>query len=154
MIYIGIDVGVTGGYAILDNDGVPIKTEIFSGWNHIGKVFQDFAERIDVLVALEAVSAMRGQGVSSMFTFGANYGGWLSLLETKFIPYILVRPQKWQKAILGSFPKGQSKLRAYDYVRRKYPTMELKQTRDSGVIDALCIAEYARKDHLGFIHPV
>jgi crossover junction endodeoxyribonuclease RuvC len=46
---------------------------------------------------LEAVHAMPGQGVTSMFTFGHAAGVAEGLLQGLGIPYTLVTPQQWKK---------------------------------------------------------
>lgn len=143
-VTIGIDPGKTGGWAAIDNKGICIDAEPFTNYSdfaqHVKLILLDYP----VSVVLEQVSAMPGQGVSSMFTFGANYGGWLATLELLKLPFQLVRPQAWQKAILGSFPKGESKARALAYATRLHPDLGLKK-KDSGISDAICMAHYGRR---------
>jgi len=163
MIYLGIDPGVSGGWAILDKEGQPLRTEKFTCWEHIysqavfaGKHYDESdlaaTNPLELWICLEKAQAMsRGgqkQGVTSMFTYGGNYGGWLSLLEGHQLQHILVGPQVWQKRLLGSFPKGESKPAAYSFAKRKWPSLNLAKS-NTGVIDALCIALYARYEHLG-----
>jgi len=141
-IYIGIDPGKTGAWAAMDDKGLFLNAEHFTN-------YKDFEESVksvgkNFMVVLEQVSAMPGQGVTSMFTFGQNYGGWIATLELLKLPYQLVRPQAWQKAILGSFPKGESKARALDYASRLHPNLALKK-KDSGIADAICMAHYGRR---------
>ena len=142
--YIGIDPGKTGGFAAVDHKGNTLEAMQFESY----QVFADSAKGLlldyPVTVVLEKVSAMPGQGVSSMFTFGANYGGWLATLELLKLPYQLVRPQAWQKAILGTFPKGESKARALAFAQRLHPDLALRK-KDSGIADAICMAHYGRR---------
>lgn len=142
--YIGIDPGKTGGFAGVDEKGDFLCMGSFTNYLHFKEEATLISLDYEPVCVLEQVSAMSGQGVTSMFTFGNNYGGWLACLELLQLPHILVRPQAWQKVILGSFPKGESKKRAYDYVVRKYPKLNLEK-KDSGIIDALCLAEYGRR---------
>lgn len=145
--YIGIDPGKTGGIAVVDENGEIIDCSLFSKWLDMSVLLQSgYNSGKSSLVLLEEVHAMPGQGVSSMFNFGANYGGWVSLLEATQIPYVSVRPQKWQKYILGTFPKGESKIRAYEYVTKRYPKLNLKK-KDSGIVDAICMALYLKDNH-------
>lgn len=145
MLYVGIDPGKTGGYAAVDEFGYCQSLGRFSNWKEIGITLCQIKGE-QCVVALEQVSAMRGQGVSSMFSFGANYGGWMALLDYLEVPYVLVPPQRWQKKILGIFPKGESKVRAFEYTRRRFPDLKLAK-KDKGIIDSLCIALYIRENH-------
>ena len=138
-------------FAFVNEHGQVDFAEAFTDWKRMYSVLYSYIKRADnpvtdCLVLLEQVSAMPGQGVSSMFTFGANYGGWIALLEGLRIPYVSVRPQKWQKYILGTFPKGESKIRAFEYVTKRYPERDLKK-KDSGIIDAICMALYLKDNH-------
>lgn len=148
--FVGIDVGKTGGWAILTGDGSFHSMESFKSYKEFKRKLEYFGSSFPkrFFTVLEQVSAMPGQGVTSMFSFGQNYGGWQALLEILEMPYQLSTPQKWQKAILGTFPKGQSKDRALAFVQRRWPELNLKK-KDHGIVDALCIALYARELHLG-----
>lgn len=143
--FCGIDPGQSGGYAVLREDSSIVHTENFSSFKYHNSQIASLDG--DVLFLLEKVHAMPRQGVSSMFTFGSNFGGWKALLEISELPYILVPPQTWQKYILGAFPKGESKNRAFDYVTRRYPTLNLKKSKDSGIVDAICMALYLKDNH-------
>lgn len=138
--YGGIDVGASGGYAIFNTYG-HIVTKKFTSFKEASEDFKSIGNK--GFVVLEQVSAMPGQGVKSMFSFGSNYGGWQALLEILQIPYQLVIPRKWQAAILGSFPKGESKVRALSFCQKRFPHLNLKK-KDDGICDALCIALYAK----------
>lgn len=147
--WVGVDPGKTGGLAVVDHNGKYQYSTQFTDWKTHGNTLKTLMSHTDndiastVLVAIEKVGAMPRQGVSSMFTFGANFGGWISLLEYLSIPYILVPPIRWQKQILGSFPKGESKERAFKYISSRYPELNIKKSH-SGIIDALCLALYIR----------
>ena len=145
-LFIGIDPGKSGGWAVTNGQGDLIVAKEFEDG-----AYKDFASEVYLLqrdheillVALEQVSAFPGQGVTSMFSFGANYGGWLATLQLLGLRHILVRPQAWQKAILGAFPKGESKPRALIYARRMFPKQNFKK-KDDGIVDALLLSFYAR----------
>lgn len=146
-IWIGIDPGASGATVVLNEAGEHLESYCFQEWRVVGEMLSTYRET--ALVALEQVGSMPGQGVTSMFSFGQNYGGYIALLEYLQVPYVLVRPQKWQKAILGSFPKGEGKTRAASYIRRRFPVLELTKNakKNEGIIDALCIALYIRENH-------
>jgi crossover junction endodeoxyribonuclease RuvC len=90
--YLGIDPGATGALALFSQDGCDVRD---FGPEAILSVRDWAAEHTIVLAALEKVNAMPGQGVTSMFNFGANVGWWRGALDALRIPYVEVRPQKW-----------------------------------------------------------
>lgn len=150
-LYVGLDPGASGGLVALKETGELRHYYPFTGnWKVIGDLLQS-CKAEGCFAALEEVSAMPGQGVSSMFTFGKNVGGLESLLEYLEVPYLTVRPAKWQKAILGTVPKGEAKERAAAYVRKRFPELQVglktpgftKKAKE-GVIDATLIALYCK----------
>lgn len=63
MIYIGVDVGKKGGYAIIDDD-------LVIAYPYDDKEFVEFMNSIcdrKAVACIEQVGAMPGQGVTSMF---------------------------------------------------------------------------------------
>lgn len=144
MLYIGIDPGKSGAMAII--------------FECIGKtVLVPFDEReyANVLrnlygqpakACLEHVGAMPGQGVTSMFNFGQNFGYIRGLLEAFQIPYELVRPQKWKKEFSITGDKNSS----IEVCKRLFPGVVLRRAErcrkdDDGMAEALLMAEYARR---------
>ena len=146
MLYVGVDPGANGGIAVIDADGQLVKAQRFDNWKVHGQLLS-YLKTQDCLIALEEVHAFPGQGVNSMFSFGANFGGWKSLIEFIQLPTIMVRPKEWQKYMLGTFPKGQSKPRAFAYVTKRYPKYQWHKKRDEGIIDAICLALYIKDNH-------
>lgn len=98
------------------------------------------------LVVIEKVGAMRGQGVTSMFTFGRGTGKLLGVLEALAIPYQEVTPQAWKKKILAGTAKDKDA--AIAFCSRRWPDLPLipqgKRVAQDGIADAACMAEYAR----------
>lgn len=99
-----------------------------------------------VRCCLEKVGAMPGQGVTSMFHFGENYGYIQGLLESNSIPYELVTPQKWKK----EFEVTSDKNTSIEVCRRLFPNVNLKRTErcrkdDDGFAEATLLAEYCRR---------
>jgi len=149
MIYIGIDPGASGAIAAITDDGGIVFLEDFPGDEgqvanmvyHLSKIGRSTA-------ALEKVSAMPGQGVTSMFKFGTNYGIWMGALASFKIPFVLVRPQQWQK---GMISKAQDKKPALAAASRLFPSAELYGPRGGGKdgrADALLIAEWCRRKYI------
>lgn len=145
--FIGIDPGVSGAWAVIDEDAQIVLVK-----NYLDSSFKDFQEEVFLilsdyeisLVAIEKVHAMPGQGVTSMFTFGQNFGGWLATLEVLGLRHVLVRPTKWQKDILGDVPKGESKARALDFAKSMFPEQKFLKSHH-GKVDAVLLAFWARK---------
>lgn len=139
--FCGIDPGKTGAWAVVNEEG----SYVDAGNGECFKCLpRDYTPTLTVL---ELVHSHPKQGVVSVFKFGSNFGGWKAALEILEYPYQLIPPQKWQKAILGSFPVGESKIRALEFAQKRWPTLKLIR-KDHGLVDALCIALYARSLHL------
>lgn len=141
MIYLGIDPGKDGAMAIIRQDGVQI----------IPFDESDYAEAVNalrghrVICCLERVGAMPGQGVTSMFTFGENYGFIRGLLAVNKIPYERVTPQKWKKEF-GISGKNESVavcMSLFPHVGL-FRTPKCRKQHD-GMAEALLMAEYARR---------
>lgn len=139
MILIGIDPGASGGVAIFDANTNQI--ELFKcpeTETEIAHLFRFIvSERARALI--EKVHAMPGQGVTSMFSFGRNYGFLRGCLIAFQIPFDEIPPQRWQKA-LGCLTKGDknvSKAKA----QQLYPKLKITHA----TADALCILEYLRR---------
>jgi len=102
---------------------------------------------IQIKAILEKVSSMPGQGVSSSFKFGCNFGQWIGRLEALDIPFDFVTPQKWKKAMFDSMPKDNPKEMARNRAIRLLPEMadRLKRKIDHGRAEALLMALYAMR---------
>lgn len=90
---------------------------------------------------LERISAMPGQGVTSMFRLGASFGAVLGVLGALKIPVQLVRPQEWKKYYgLLKAPKDMSRTKAV----QKFPTLAYRMRRrcDHNLADAVLIGNY------------
>ena len=143
MIYIGIDPGKDGALAMISDVGaasvVPYDPDVYKATLYVS--------REQARAVLEHVGAMPGQGVTSMFSFGENFGYIKGLLEAYQIPYELVRPQRWKKAF-GISGKNQS----VEVCKRLFPGVSLRRTErckkdHDGMAEALLMAEYARRNH-------
>lgn len=148
MIYIGIDPGKSGAFAaIIEHEHYtniivkPYSNEEFILMSH----FVD-KSRYKTKTCVEKVSAMRGQGVTSMFNFGKSAGFIEGVLESFGISYQLVPPQKWKK----EFSLGSDKKQSIEVCKRLFPDISLRRTDkcrtdDDGMAEALLMAEYARR---------
>jgi hypothetical protein len=95
---------------------------------------------------LESVGAMPGQGVSSTFKFGVNYGWWQGVLLSLGIPFDRVAPAVWQGAMRcrTGGDKNISKARAQEL----FPQLKITHA----LADALLIAEYGRRKEIGEVN--
>lgn len=143
MFYIGIDPGKNGAIAVLSGDIIVTKS-IFDAEEYsfiIGK-YRD----LETKCCLERVSAMKGQGVTSMFSFGENYGFIKGLLTANKISFQVVTPKKWKKF----FELTKDKNKSIDVCKRLFPGIDLKKTdkcrKDhDGLAEACLLAFYAKK---------
>lgn len=153
---LGIDPGVSGGAVILNPDGevmavLKFETEgAAAEWLgcRLGYVSVD-GDVTPLHAYLEKVQAFPGQGRSSMFTFGANYGFWRGLLQAHRIPFETVLPTRWQAGL--GIKKGKTEEKVAWKNRLKQKARELfPRTRVTlALADALLIAEYGRRTILG-----
>ena len=142
--WIGIDPGKSGAIALITRDEQLVMdwpgdaagaAELLLTWR-IGYHIE--------LVALERVGSMPGQGVKSMFSFGENFGTWQGILAALGIPYVMPRPQEWQKGLVSP-ADGEPKGRSLAVARRLFPDAELDRKKDHGRADALLLAWWARR---------
>jgi len=153
MIWIGIDPGQKGGYAVI------AKTEtgqaVFAyPWDdsffamEMASLMQ--MKEHGIVAAVEKVGARPGQGTVSMFNFGKSAGYIEGVLSALGIPYQLVPPNKWKKEFSLI---GQDKQASIVTCRKLFPELDLKRTErcrtdNDGKAEATLLAEYARR-HFG-----
>ena len=153
MIIIGIDPGISGAISILENkkilevydtptmiEGKKNKRQINSAQvtNIIKERLKDGKE---VIVVVEHVNAMPGQGVTSMFNFGQSFGVIKGICAALGLPIYFVRPSKWKKHFnLIKTNKDASRTKVIE----AYPEIssKLHRKKDSNRADAILIALY------------
>ena len=153
MIIIGIDPGISGAISVLENkkvlevfemptmiDGKKNKRQVNGS-----QVTNIFKERLnndkEIIVVVEHVNAMPGQGVTSMFNFGQSFGGIKGICSALNLPIYFVRPAKWKKYFnLIKTNKDASRTK----VIQVYPEIsgQLSRKKDSNKADAILIARY------------
>lgn len=143
---IGIDPGLSGGIAVIDNGHILAIHKMPVVKSGTKKVIDPhgFAEMLkeydDCAVAvIEKVHAMPGQGVSSMFNFGMGFGILQGALAALSIPTLFATPQTWQKGIFNGIDAKLGKKRSIVYCKSRWPNVS-KWT--DGTADAACIALY------------
>ena len=92
-------------------------------------------------VIIEQVSAMPGQGVTSMFNFGQSFGILKGICSAMQLPMYFVRPAKWKKYFnLLNSEKDASRTRAIEIF--PYFSSELSKKKDTNKADAILIASF------------
>lgn len=158
-IYIGVDPGVAGGIAALDQDANVVGTwKMPATEADVIAIFRDLYRRaVDrfagLHAALERVSATPQMGVVSAFTFGRGVGVLRTALLAAEIPFDEVTPGVWQKAIgirqqTGQRVIGETKKDKNIAKRRAqelFPAVHVTHA----IADALLIAEHCRRSRTG-----
>ncbi len=155
MLIIGIDPGISGSICFLDNgkildviempimtDGKKNKKQVNGSqvYNEIIKRIKQF-EKNQIRVVIEHVSAMPGQGVTSMFNFGQSFGILKGICTAMQLPMYFVRPTKWKKYFnLLNSEKDASRTRAIEIF--PYFSSQLSRKKDSNKADAILIASF------------
>jgi len=111
------------------------------------QIYNEILERIkkidkkDIKVIIEQVSAMPGQGVTSMFNFGQSYGVLKGICSAMQLPMYFVRPAKWKKYFnLINSEKDASRTKAIEIF--PYFSSQLARKKDSNKADAILIASF------------
>ena len=95
----------------------------------------------EIIVVVEQVNAMPGQGVTSMFNFGQSFGVIKGICSALSLPIYFVRPTKWKKYFnLINSEKDASRTRAIEIF--PYFSSNLSKKKDSNKADAILIASY------------
>ncbi len=160
--FIGIDPGATGGIAAIAEDGsliaaMPMPTVVFDP-NATKTVNMADALAIGtfikqhkpVVVGIERQNAMRGQGVASTFTLGQQYGTVLAAARMTYSNIQIIQPLMWKRAIFGKDLES-NKTQSVERAGAEFPKVifSLKRGEQSGVSDAIWIAEYLRRTRVG-----
>ena len=155
MLIIGIDPGISGSICFLQNgivkdviemptmaDGKKNKRQIngHQMYNEIYSRIKEYnTQNINVIV--EQVSAMPGQGVTSMFNFGQSFGVIKGICAAMQLPIFFVRPAKWKRHFeLINTQKDASRTKAIEM----FPKISsiLSKKKDSNKADAILIASF------------
>ena len=136
-----IDPGKNGGLAILQ--GEEVQTFRYDRDTYRCVLSDLRGEK--AVCCLEHVSAMPGQGVTSMFHFGESFGWLQGMLEAYEIHYELVRPQKWKKEFSVTADKNTS----IEVCKRLFPGVNLIppgcRKEHDGCAEACLLALYAKR---------
>ncbi len=155
MRIIGIDPGLSGGIAVLDDSKIfdifdmPVMSEGKKNKNQLNSaqlvniIKKHILTNDETLVIVEQVGAMPGQGVTSMFNFGQTFGSIKGICAALGLPIFYVRPAKWKKHFeLINSSKDASRTKVIEM----YPSISerLSKKKDVNKADAILIARYFR----------
>ena len=155
MKIIGIDPGLSGAIAIMKNNKIqnifdmPVMAEGKKNKRQVNghQMYNEISSRIkghdaqNINVIVEQVSAMPGQGVTSMFNFGQSFGVIKGICAAMQLPIFFVRPAKWKKHFeLINSHKDASRTKAIEM----FPKISsiLSKKKDSNKADAILIASF------------
>ncbi|MDA9598594.1 crossover junction endodeoxyribonuclease [Candidatus Pelagibacter sp.] len=155
MLIIGIDPGISGSICffedgkILDVVEMPTMTEGKKNKRQVNgsQIYNEILKKTkqtdkkDIKVIIEQVSAMPGQGVTSMFNFGQSFGILKGICSAMQLPMYFVRPVKWKKYFnLINSEKDASRTKAIEIF--PYFSSNLSKKKDSNKADAILLASY------------
>jgi len=155
MLIIGIDPGLSGSICFLEDGKIldviemPTMAEGKKNKRQVNgsQIYNEISKRInkiknqDIRVIIEQVSAMPGQGVTSMFNFGQSFGILKGMCSAMQLPMFFVRPAKWKKYFnLINSEKDASRTRAIEIF--PYFSSQLSKKKDSNKADAILIASF------------
>jgi len=153
MIIIGIDPGISGAICILNDgkiteiyemptmiDGKKNKRQV-NGAEITNIINKELVNKKDAKVVIEHVSAMPGQGVTSMFNFGQSFGVLKGICAALKLPVYFIRPVKWKKYFnLINTEKDASRTKVIEVF--PYISSRVSKKKDANKADAILIARF------------
>ena len=155
MLIIGIDPGISGAICFFEDGQVkeiidmPVMADGKKNKRQINgpQVYNEILKRInklqkkDIIVVMEQVSAMPGQGVTSMFNFGQSFGVLKGICSAMQLSMFFIRPAKWKKYFgLIKTEKDASRTKVIEIF--PYISSQLSRKKDSNKADAVLIASF------------
>ncbi len=153
MLIIGIDPGISGSICFFEHGKIieviemPTMTEGKKNKRQVNgsQIYNEILKRINkndkqnIRVVIEQVSAMPGQGVTSMFNFGQSFGILKGICSAMQLPMFFIRPAKWKKYFgLINSEKDASRTKVIEMF--PYFSSNLSKKKDSNKADAILIA--------------
>ena len=155
MLVISIDPGITGSICFFEDgkiidlidmpnmaDGKKQKKQVNGAqiYNEILLRTKN-VEKKNIKVVIEHVSAMPGQGVTSMFNFGQSFGVLKGICSAMQLSMYFVRPVKWKRFFnLINAEKDASRTKAIEIF--PYISTQLSRKKDANKADAALIASF------------
>ena len=156
MIIFGIDPGISGAICVLKEgkilevyemptmiDGKKNKRQV-NGAEVSNIILKELKNEDAAKVVVEHVTAMPGQGVTSMFNFGQSFGVLKGICAALKLPIYFVRPVKWKKYFnLINTNKDASRTKVIEIF--PYISSQISRKKDSNKADSILIAKYFEK---------
>ena len=155
MLIIGMDPGISGAICFFENgevkeiidmpnmaDGKKNKRQINGPqvYNEISSRIKNTSKK-EIVVVIEQVSAMPGQGVTSMFNFGQSFGVLKGICSAMQLSTHFIRPAKWKKYFgLIKTEKDASRTKVIEIF--PYISSQLSRKKDSNKADAILISSF------------
>jgi len=152
MTILGIDPGLEGAFCFFDGTTAEIVDTPVLAVQRGGKAKRDLdPHQIAQIIAarkpdqafVELVGAMPGQGVSSTFAFGKGFGIVIGVLAALGVPFTLVPPSTWKKALQVPIGKDAARQRASQLLPAASHQWPLK--KHDGRAEAALIALYGSR---------
>ena len=160
MIIFGVDPGISGAICVLKEgkimevyemptmiDGKKNKRQVNGA--EVTNIFlkelhnedKELHNEDKAKVVVEHVTAMPGQGVTSMFNFGQAFGVLKGISAALKLPIYFVRPVKWKKYFnLIKTNKDASRTKVIEIF--PYISSKISRKKDSNKADSILIAKY------------
>ena len=160
----GLDPGKSGALALIDEAGAEVDPWLFDmpylgdipdvRWldEQLHMAYRDGGAEweLPVLVVIEQPIAMPGQSSQSTATTFRSFGALLAWVTLAKVPLITPRPNAWKARLGVTKDKGS----AVALAARLFPSAGLYGPRGGmkdGRAEALLLAEYGRRHHLGLL---
>ena len=155
MLIIGIDPGISGAICFFEDGKVkevidmPTMAEGKKNKRQVNgpQIYNEISLRVnklkkkEIIIVIEHVSAMPGQGVTSMFNFGQSFGVLKGICAAMQLSMYFVRPAKWKKYFgLIKTEKDASRTKVIEIF--PYISSQLSRKKDSNKADAILIASF------------
>ena len=155
MLIIGIDPGISGAICFFEDGKVkevidmPTMAEGKKNKRQVNgpQIYNEISLRVnrfqkkEIIIVIEQVSAMPGQGVTSMFNFGQSFGVLKGICSAMQLSMHFVRPAKWKKYYgLIKTEKDASRTKVIEIF--PYISSQLSRKKDSNKADAILIASF------------
>ena len=146
MIVAGIDSGLSGALAVIEESGycetcdMPVTEYGKKTFVDSSAVWRWLDERGVEFAVIEHAQAMPKQGVTGVFTYGQAFGQVLSVVQL-LGPHMLVKPQLWKRQ-MGLIKAGKTASR--DLASKKFPlaAWQFQRVKDHGRAEAALIAHW------------
>ena len=152
-LFIGIDPGLTGAIAIVNEDGkvglydMPtrprggkVSREVSA--KKLSEILRKYIKD-DTLIVLERVASRPQQGVAGMFSLGDSYGVVRGVVGGLGGFCVGTVPAVWRKGV--ELKAGTGKEGSLALARNLFGREGLERKKDDGRADALLIAEYGKR---------